>query len=199
MDMTTEPLLTVKELSIAFSAGGRTTLAVDRISFSIKKGETLALVGEFGIGQVRDRAVDHEAVALSGREPSVRPGDVQGPGSAQPVREEHSRDSRRRHHHHLPGADDFAQSAAHDRAADRRNPAPASRHDRRAGACAHPRTADAGRHSQSRDAAEELSASDVRRPAPARDDRDGARQRAGSVDRRRADDRARRHRPGANP
>jgi len=51
MDMTTEPLLTVKDLSIAFSAGGRTTLAVDRISFNIKKGETLALVGESGSGK----------------------------------------------------------------------------------------------------------------------------------------------------
>jgi microcin C transport system ATP-binding protein len=51
MDMTTEPLLTVKDLSIAFSAGSRTTLAVDRISFSIKKGETLALVGESGSGK----------------------------------------------------------------------------------------------------------------------------------------------------
>jgi microcin C transport system ATP-binding protein len=51
MDMTTEPLLTVKDLSIAFSAGGRTMLAVDRISFSIKKGETLALVGESGSGK----------------------------------------------------------------------------------------------------------------------------------------------------
>ena len=49
--MTTEPLLTVKDLSIAFGAGGRTTLAVDRISFSIKKGETLALVGESGSGK----------------------------------------------------------------------------------------------------------------------------------------------------
>ena len=46
---------------------------------------------------------------------------------------------------------------------------------------------------------QELSASDVRRPAPARDDRDGARQRARPVDRRRADDRAGRHRAGANP
>ena len=51
MDMTTEPLLTVKDLSIAFSAGERTTLAVDRISFSIRKGETLALVGESGSGK----------------------------------------------------------------------------------------------------------------------------------------------------
>jgi microcin C transport system ATP-binding protein len=51
MDMTTEPMLTVKDLSIAFSAGERTTLAVDRISFSIRKGETLALVGESGSGK----------------------------------------------------------------------------------------------------------------------------------------------------
>jgi len=49
--MTTEPMLTVKDLSIAFSAGERTTLAVDRISFSIRKGETLALVGESGSGK----------------------------------------------------------------------------------------------------------------------------------------------------
>ena len=48
-------------------------------------------------------------------------------------------------------------------------------------------------------AARQLSASTVRRPAPARDDRHGARQRARPVDRRRADHRARRHRAGANP
>ncbi len=51
MDMTTEPLLTVKDLSIAFGAGEREVLAVDRISFSIRKGETLALVGESGSGK----------------------------------------------------------------------------------------------------------------------------------------------------
>ena len=37
------------------------------------------------------------------------------------------------------------------------------------------------------------------RHAPARDDRDGARQRAEAADRRRADDRARRDRAGADP
>ncbi len=37
------------------------------------------------------------------------------------------------------------------------------------------------------------------RPAPARDDRDGAGLRAGAADRRRADDGARRHDPGADP
>jgi len=47
----TEPLLTVQDLSIAFHQGGNQTLAVDRISFDIKKGETVALVGESGSGK----------------------------------------------------------------------------------------------------------------------------------------------------
>src|SRR5215207_7765436 len=44
-------LLQVKDLSVAFTQGGRQTLAVDRISFDIKKGETVALVGESGSGK----------------------------------------------------------------------------------------------------------------------------------------------------
>ncbi len=47
----TETLLEVKDLSVAFSQGGRTSLAVDKVSFSIGKGETLALVGESGSGK----------------------------------------------------------------------------------------------------------------------------------------------------
>jgi microcin C transport system ATP-binding protein len=46
-----ERLLEVKDLSVAFSQGGRTTLAVDKVSFSIGRGETLALVGESGSGK----------------------------------------------------------------------------------------------------------------------------------------------------
>jgi microcin C transport system ATP-binding protein len=49
--MTAEPLLTVEDLSIAFRQGARETLAVDRVSFDIKKGETVALVGESGSGK----------------------------------------------------------------------------------------------------------------------------------------------------
>jgi microcin C transport system ATP-binding protein len=46
-----EPLLEVKELSVTFRQGSRVTLAVDRMSFVIGKGETLALVGESGSGK----------------------------------------------------------------------------------------------------------------------------------------------------
>jgi len=51
MDPVAAPLLVVKDLSIAFGQSERTTLAVDRISFDIVKGETLALVGESGSGK----------------------------------------------------------------------------------------------------------------------------------------------------
>jgi microcin C transport system ATP-binding protein len=51
MDATTEKLLDVRDLSIAFHQASRTTHAVDRISFSVKKGETVALVGESGSGK----------------------------------------------------------------------------------------------------------------------------------------------------
>src|SRR5262249_3566057 len=51
MDATAAPLLSVRELSVQFGHGGHRTLAVDRISFDIQKGETVALVGESGSGK----------------------------------------------------------------------------------------------------------------------------------------------------
>ncbi|OCO98829.1 MULTISPECIES: ABC transporter ATP-binding protein [unclassified Ensifer] len=47
----TDPILSVRDLSVAFHQGGNTSVAVDHISFEIKRGETVALVGESGSGK----------------------------------------------------------------------------------------------------------------------------------------------------
>ena len=68
-----------------------------------------------------------------------------------------------------------------------------------AGARARDRAARAHRHPRAGAARRRLSAPALGRPAPARDDRDGAGLPAEAADRRRADDRARRDDPGADP
>ncbi len=51
MDAINQPLLDVSDLSVAFRTAGGETLAVDKISFSINRGECVALVGESGSGK----------------------------------------------------------------------------------------------------------------------------------------------------
>jgi microcin C transport system ATP-binding protein len=48
---TTGQMLEVRDLSVAFRQGGTTNTAVDRVSFNIEPGETVALVGESGSGK----------------------------------------------------------------------------------------------------------------------------------------------------
>jgi microcin C transport system ATP-binding protein len=51
MDAINQPLLHVRDLSVAFHQPSGTSVAVDRISFEIKRGECVALVGESGSGK----------------------------------------------------------------------------------------------------------------------------------------------------
>ena len=51
MDAVNQPLLQVRDLSVAFHQPSGTSVAVDRISFEIKRGECVALVGESGSGK----------------------------------------------------------------------------------------------------------------------------------------------------
>ena len=49
--MTSSPLLDVRDLSVSFFQGGRESVAVDKVSFQLERGKTLALVGESGSGK----------------------------------------------------------------------------------------------------------------------------------------------------
>jgi len=51
MKVDAAPLLSVKDLSVVFRQDGRETRAVERVSFDIQRGETVALVGESGSGK----------------------------------------------------------------------------------------------------------------------------------------------------
>jgi microcin C transport system ATP-binding protein len=51
MDAIDQPLLEVRDLSVAFHHAGGHSVAVDRISFDIGRGECVALVGESGSGK----------------------------------------------------------------------------------------------------------------------------------------------------
>src|SRR2546425_4210815 len=151
-----------------------------------------------GLGQERHRAVgdapDPAAAGPHRRGHDPLPG--QKPPRVAPGAD--AQDPRQRDLDDLPGADDLAQSSIHGRRTDRRgHPAP-----RRAGAPG--RHGQDGRHAQARAHPERRAPREgvpppaLGRYAAAHHDRDGALLQPQPPDRRRADDRARRHHPGAD-
>ena len=195
----TQTVLQIEDLQTHFFTPVGVVRAVDGVSYALKSGETLGVVGESGCGKSVSALSILRLVAnppgriVGGADP------LRGP---QPARAQRARDGahpRQRHLDDLPGADDLAQPALHVRQADRRGgrPAPGPAQARRLG----PRRRDAAPrlHPRARAAGARLSAPALRRHAPARHDRHGAVVQSQGADRRRADHGARRHHPGADP
>jgi peptide/nickel transport system ATP-binding protein len=74
-EISTEPLLRVEDLHVTFRRGNTAVQAVAGISFSLRKGETLGLVGESGCGKsTTGRAIVQVERATSG---TIRFGDTE--------------------------------------------------------------------------------------------------------------------------
>jgi peptide/nickel transport system ATP-binding protein len=74
-EISTEPLLRVEDLHVTFRKGNTAVQAVAGISFSLRKGETLGLVGESGCGKsTTGRAIVQVERATSG---TIRFGDTE--------------------------------------------------------------------------------------------------------------------------
>jgi peptide/nickel transport system ATP-binding protein len=66
--VTTEPILSVEDLHVSFGRGNVTVQAVAGISFTMRQGETLGLVGESGCGKsTTGRAIVQVEKATSGK------------------------------------------------------------------------------------------------------------------------------------
>ncbi len=201
-------LLNVRNLAVEFHVHEGAIRAVNGVSFRVPQAGVVALVGESGSGKsVVSQSIMGilpQAARITGgeilfRDPAIGRGHRHR--RARPRQQAHARDPRRPHLDHLPGADDLAVAAAHGRRPGRREALRLHRDvPRRKDALA--LTAEMLRlvgFPDPEQALADLSVRAVGRPAPARDDRHGAGVPPGAADRRRADHRARRHHPGADP
>ncbi|CAA9477613.1 MAG: Oligopeptide transport ATP-binding protein OppD, partial [uncultured Solirubrobacteraceae bacterium] len=151
-----------------------------------------------GLGQVGHRDDADGAHALAERA-LRRIGEAARPRPRDRQRRPAAQGPRRGDRDDLPGPDDVAEPGAPRRAPDRRADPGAPRRARRRGARPGRRAARAGRDPARPRALRLLPARVLRWHAPTRDDRDGAVLRSRRAHRRRADDGARRHDPGADP
>ncbi len=67
MKQATDLVLEVKNLKTVFFTNSGLFKAVDDVSFAVRRGETLAIVGRIRLRQERDRAVADAACAGSAR------------------------------------------------------------------------------------------------------------------------------------
>ena len=195
----TTPLLSVRDLSVAFTQNGAMTTAVDRISFDIAPGETVAIVGESGSGKSVSalsavRLLPYPAASHPSGEILFKGVDVMRMDDAalRKIRGNEISMIFQEPMTSLNPLHTVEKQIAED-------PEDPPGHGRTGSARPGARPARQGRHPRSRDPAAELPAPAFRRAAPARDDRHGAGQRAGPADCRRAHHRAGRDRTGADP
>jgi peptide/nickel transport system ATP-binding protein len=121
------PLLSVQDLSVEFRTRRGTARVLDGVSFELRRGETLGVVGESGCGKsVTALAILRLIAQPPGR---ITGGRVifDGRDLLQPVRARDARGAGQPHLDDLPGADDQPEPGLHRRRPDRRGGAPARR------------------------------------------------------------------------
>ena len=191
------PLLDVRHLTVEFGPAGQRQARRERRQLPDPAGRDAGPGGRIRQRQVDDRVLD-PAAAAAGRPHHQRRDPVR---RRQPVAARRARDARGARGTDLadlPGTDDGAEPGDARRRSDRRGAARA-RPLARIGGAAGGRAAGGRAHSGCRPPRPRLSAPAVGWHAPARDDCHRAGLQAAARDRRRADDRARRHDPGADP
>ena len=175
--------------------------AVDGVSYDVRAGRDARGGRRVGQRQERDRALDPAADRRAAGQHRRRAASCSRAANLLDAADgRDARDPRQGDLDDLPGADDVAEPGLHLRRADHRDAACCTRSwTARAARARAIEMLQLRRHPVARAARRRVPAPDVGRHAPARHDRDGARVPAGDPDRRRADHRARRHDPGADP
>jgi oligopeptide/dipeptide ABC transporter ATP-binding protein len=194
---TAAPLLSVRDLRVAL-AGGRTGTIIDGLSFDLAPGEVLGIVGESGCGKTMTaRAI----IGLNRFDGRFRiGGEMLYKGRDLLRLDERGMRAVRGREIAMIFQDPMTSLNPLQRIG-RQIGEMLALHTDLSAAAIRARAIELLRRCASRipSARRRLSAPALGRHAPARDDRDGARLRAAPADRRRADDGARRHHPGADP
>ena len=173
------PVLDVRNLSISIDNDGDLVPITEQTSFSIGRGEVLALVGESGSGK---SVTALSLMQLLGANLQRRLGRDPARGAqrlprryrkARDARRADPGDPRRAHGDDLPGADELLLAHPHDRRADRRSRRGARGREPRRSAPPGRGPARQGRHPRSQGRARPLPLRVLGRHAAARDDRPG--------------------------